>query len=432
MRSIFALTLLLLPYLSGAQSTEIRGVVYSGGSEKPLERVKVRMGNMSTRTDRQGRFVLVGRGMNPADFYHPRFDTFHLPYENLESLQTDTIYLTPVSSLHTRLREAGPVEVIYDKAYENVLQYGFSRDSLLVLSELILNKQRSRKEGFNDRVFSLMVRGEEIYRSIVPSNVRYIWLGRHGEIYLSGSETFLKMYRTPYGISFRPYSGKAFSDTLAKYQNFYDTGKYYIQTFPVLPLALLRWYDLDSDQSYTVYTAQNKKYFAYVSDDAAMLRPSEVVEAKDLAAGSGLNYELYSPFVRSAYLQRPTERPAVYGFTYPGAYYFFDLMNHTLVICSRDGRVERMTHTLSFASVEGEELRSMRRDAASGKIYAVYNRSGVPVIREINPATGAAGMPFKLSYPFASRINIIDGYVYYIHRSARSEKTAILVRQKLP
>lgn len=64
-----------------AQTSIIEGTVYSGSYLKPLQRVKVRIGHRSTKTDYNGHFSLPVVEGESLTFYHSEYATYSMPYD---------------------------------------------------------------------------------------------------------------------------------------------------------------------------------------------------------------------------------------------------------------------------------------------------------------------------------------------------------------
>ncbi|MDQ3046335.1 MAG: hypothetical protein M3R27_02225 [Bacteroidota bacterium] len=59
-------------------------------------------------------------------------------------------------------------------------------------------------------------------------------------------------------------------------------------------------------------------------------------------------------------------------------------------------------------------------DKETGKVYAVYQRSGFTYLKEIDLQTGKLTGSFKLIHRSADRLKIRNGYVYYVYRPFES------------
>ncbi|XOV67967.1 MAG: hypothetical protein ACFHU9_02115 [Fluviicola sp.] len=72
------------------------------------------------------------------------------------------------------------------------------------------------------------------------------------------------------------------------------------------------------------------------------------------------------------------------------------------------------------------------QDEATGKIYAVYDRSGYSYLGLIDTKTGQVKEQVKLNYRYVDKIAIRDNFVYYVYREFESIDKKMLWRERLP
>lgn len=71
------------------------------------------------------------------------------------------------------------------------------------------------------------------------------------------------------------------------------------------------------------------------------------------------------------------------------------------------------------------------KDAATGAIYATYNRAGYTYLRKLDSKTGLLTTTTKLTNRFVSTIKIHNGYVYYIYRPYESQQKKFLYKEEV-
>jgi hypothetical protein len=72
------------------------------------------------------------------------------------------------------------------------------------------------------------------------------------------------------------------------------------------------------------------------------------------------------------------------------------------------------------------------QDRVNGNVYAVLQRGGFYLLRQINLTTGTVFSDYRLKSQYANHLKIHDRSVYYIYRPSDSGQTKFLYREKLP
>jgi len=70
-------------------------------------------------------------------------------------------------------------------------------------------------------------------------------------------------------------------------------------------------------------------------------------------------------------------------------------------------------------------------DEYQDQIYAVFNSAGYFILKTIDRNTGQTGTAFKLTNQFVERIQIINGYVYYIYRPYESSQKKFIYKEEI-
>ncbi|MFT3885861.1 MAG: hypothetical protein QM724_10655 [Flavobacteriales bacterium] len=71
------------------------------------------------------------------------------------------------------------------------------------------------------------------------------------------------------------------------------------------------------------------------------------------------------------------------------------------------------------------------QDRATQRIYAASKRLGVVWLRAIDPVTGELGDRFRISSEYPERVQVHDGWVYYIHRPYGSLQKRTIYRERI-
>ncbi len=71
------------------------------------------------------------------------------------------------------------------------------------------------------------------------------------------------------------------------------------------------------------------------------------------------------------------------------------------------------------------------QDPISKKIFGIYHKGGITILKSIDLNTGKPIHYFELAYRYIEKVKVIDGYVYYIYRPFESIQKKFLYREKL-
>ncbi|MFZ5553280.1 MAG: hypothetical protein ACOZCO_09210 [Bacteroidota bacterium] len=77
---------------------------------------------------------------------------------------------------------------------------------------------------------------------------------------------------------------------------------------------------------------------------------------------------------------------------------------------------------------EWEQL--LVKDQETGVIYSVYLRGGKYYLKELNTSTGEVKNVFRLYYKYPEKLQVRDGYAYYIYRPYESAQKKFLYKEK--
>lgn len=432
MRYILILISLFI-FLSG-RAQVIEGTVYSGSSSQALRKVKVRIGNRSTKTDKNGYFSLPLKKGEPLGFYHSRYDTYSMPPDRILLNDTNEVYLNPTSNLYTMVLEGDAPETVRSNDFEHVFDYTFLEDTLVVLSYFnwAKPKYKTREKIYKNCAMTLFHRGAAVAREIIPDKTFRLYRDPFNRLFLELSDACFQVIRSPGNIRVDDFPLDEYLTRIAPLSGVSTTGFFFIRRYSYFPDALLVYYDPDADRFYTLYNARNKNYFQKVNADFVMLSTSEIKAAKELASQSNLDYKLYSTYLRSFYMLRDVDQPKVAGFMLSDHFLFFDMQNNLLQKFSSSGKLLESNDKIYFDELLREDFVKLIQDPLTADIYSQTDKSGVSYIRKINPETGATGLPFKLEQTFVKKVKIFAGYVYNIHESPVTDTKAELLRQKLP
>lgn len=71
------------------------------------------------------------------------------------------------------------------------------------------------------------------------------------------------------------------------------------------------------------------------------------------------------------------------------------------------------------------------QDPVSKRIFGIYHKGGITLLKSIDLNTGKPLRYFELAYKYVEKVKVIDGYVYYIYRPFESMQKKFLYREKI-
>lgn len=427
--TLLILNLFLFSSLLHGQNRIIEGKVLAGSYFRPINKVHVRSGVRSTKTDRHGMFTLLLTDGEPLLLSHIKYDNQEINVGRLLELTDFTFYLTPTSKSSSEVLQENPSQEIYAQKFEHVFDYTFVADTLIVLS--YMHEENMKTRSYINCALTGLKYGEVFQRLVLPNNIRNLKDHPSGSLYLSGPEGAIRLNRQ---LDKLDYIQMSYYDYVAGIDPVYakkDDLLYYAKRISVLPRLSHYLYDLGTKSSGLIRTIENRKYFEKVNDDYVMLNAAEYILANELALETGLEAALFAPYLRSYYTLREVKTPYAPGFIVDNHLLILDHTNQWMFKHSLAG------HPIDSIGIYHddlikEELVGVIQDPSSEQLYLEHERGGVHYIRELDIKTGASGRPYQLNKPFAAKVKVFEGYVYYLHQSPIDSKTWHLLRERLP
>jgi len=427
------LILLVLIFCSanGFSQTEISGTVYSGAYLKPVADIYVRSGIRSTKTDFKGQFSISLTSGEPLQISNSKFHTQEIPYERVKSNNNLKIYLTPTSSSYSEIITSNKVQTVRAENFENIFDFTFLSDTLIVLSYMKSEQSAISRDAYLNCAMTVLKYGEVIDRQILPDYINKLHLDPFNQLFLEGNDFCHIVLRDEQKLKVESFDLNDFYDRIEPIYARDSNKVFYAYAYDYIPQVSHRIYYDDERNSFPMRYIKNKNYFKQLSADYEMLEPSEIREAERMEEETGINHYLFSTYIRSFYLLRDIAPPYAPGFKKEDSIYIFDHMNQWLFSHNLEGgRVDSVG--IYHDALNREELISVLQDPFTEKIYTHHERSGVHYIRKVDLKTGATGRPYKINHPFAEKVKIFEGYVYYVHSTAKDKSVKHLLREKLP
>lgn len=154
--------------------------------------------------------------------------------------------------------------------------------------------------------------------------------------------------------------------------------------------------------------------------------------AKNLEIQTGVDAEIY---VGANYFTQSIYYKEVYApmFHRNDSLFLFDYYKDKLYTFDKSGNpldsVEIYHHYNPKSTGWGKQL---IQDESTGKIYALYDRSGYTYLGYIDTKTGQVKEQVKLKYRYVDKVAVRDNFVYYVYREFESIDKRMLWRERLP
>lgn len=448
--SVVFLLLLISVSLSSAVKAQTRrsfsGVLLDAETERPITRAKVRSGRYSDRTDSYGNFsfdIIRGEQLTAT---HPDYHDRRLGYEDIRRIDSMTIYMSSSSTRTSNIYTAPKAETVYAKDFENVLDCAFLGDTLVVLAYMEFRPRTARYEAaYINNTLNFNLYGKDFKRITLPNHVTGLYHDPAGGLWVIGINFVLEVVRERDQIYTRKVSRAFYEETVTTLAAVMPGSRFFSEMLPLIPQVNYRVYLESTKGIYPVRYIRNEDYFKNAPGDFRMLTDAQRRRAEELEKEHQIKREFFAPYVRrnedrgvSGEWRRgmiepnPGEyrRPETQAFGIDSTLVIFDVLNSRIYYHDSLGYPTDSLY-MYHHNFDGERYRGMLQDRYTGKCYALHNKGGTALLREIHVNTGGAGRPMKLRNSFPENIRIYNGYVYYTYREPNSREFRKLLRERI-
>jgi hypothetical protein len=408
------------------------GYVYDSGTGNRFAGADVKTQGKTKSTDSHGYFEIEPARGAPIEINHIRFHGRQIEYKDYKGQDTVRVYLTPNTTQVANLLLSEGTETIYEPDFENVLDFAFVRDTLAVLSYIKSKPSvEHRQTIYLQNTLTLLRYGQKFQRLTLPDNVERLHKDPFGRLFVIGSGFILALkadrdaaYLEEIGLDYF----RTQVEPLTAYQNKSVFYKIYPGILPeVVHFVLLT--ELDSVKP--IRLIRNQDYFESPKAVYNSLPSRLKSAAGQLADEYQRPVEDFGPLIAANATGRTYYIPENSTFAEGDNVLIYDHMNSWIYRHDIQGNPLDSVR-MHYQNFLDEKLRNTIQDRGTGHCYAVHEKGGVFYIRQINHATGGAGKPFKLKYPYAKSIRIYDGWAYYVYRDLSGQEPYKLVREKVP
>lgn len=411
---------------------------------RPLARATVRSGKYSRKTDNSGRFELDVVAGEQLQVSNVGYQTRRIDYSRIKGLDSIAIYISPSSSGLGNVLQATGSEVVYEKNFENVLDYAFFGDTMAILAFMDYKPRTPKSpEMYLRNTLTLSKYGDQLVRLVLPERVKGLYFDPFSRLWIIGNDFILEVIRKGGEVTLKNADVEYFNKRIAPASVASPYSIFFTEVMPVVPQVNYYVYLAGGDSAVPIRHIRNEKYFRDAPGHFRMLSASQKAQAYELQKKYGVSAVDLAPYVRlnsstetfvydMEYLRiDPVEYPETQAFGVDDRMLIFDVLNAW--IYHHDMRGNPLDSVPMYHhQFDGERYRGMLQDSESGQCYALHEKGGAVYLRKLSLKNGAAGRPYKLSKGFPKSVRVFNGHVYYTHREKDSKAFHKLMREKLP
>lgn len=410
----------------------LTGKVIDASNDRPLSRAKVRSAKYSQRTDAYGWFTLdIVRGerliVTAAGYQDRRID--YADYRYVDSL---TIYISSSAGRGLNTHVAPKAENVYQKDFENVLDYAFLGDTLVVLAHMDYKPRTARAdEAYLRNTINFNLYGKDFKRITLPDYVRGLYHDPLGGLWVMGNGYVLEVQRKRDDIHIVRADQEKFRSEVLPMKAVLPGSVFYSEMMPLIPHVTYKVFLESKNRLYPVRYIRNEQYFKDAPGDFRVLEPWELEEARKLEKEHKIDEVFFAPYLRTKVDKVAYDNVVTHAFDVDGKLVIYDVFNGWIYHHDNLGQPVDSMH-MYHHKFDGEKYLGMLQDRYTGKCYSLHSRGGSAFIRHIKAATGGAGTPIKLRNSFPENVRVYNGYVYYTYREPNTKEFRKLMREKLP
>ena len=419
------------PEASAQSKRPLSGRVLDGATGKPLSRVEVRTGKYSRRTNSKGEFsfnILRGENLVVSSV---GYNTRRIPYSRYRYEDSLLIYISPAINVLRGTDGSRKSELIYQKSFENVRDFAFINDTLVVLSFMEFKPRTpAEPQAYLGNALTFLRYGKELKRITLPDHIVGLYEDLFGNLYVVGVDYYLEVLRQYDGIRVREVDPDFFESRIIPLRGKGERSIFFTEMLPIVPQVNYGLYMVDRDSTVSIRTIRNERYFKEAPSDFRMLNAMEYRRAQELEEKYGIDAMYFAPYVRSYFTEVNYAYPHTEAVQYFDQMVIFDQLNAWIFHHDMRGLAIDSV-PMYHHQFDNERYKGMVQDKQSGRCYAIFTKGGGTFLRHVSPMTGAAGHPIRLKNRFPRQIKVEDGWVYYVHRGLETGDTFKITRESL-
>jgi len=433
-----------------ANCQTLSGVVIDDSTNKPISGVNVFSEEVGTSSNSKGEFVIHIKSL-PSQLTFSHIAYKELKYDLVKSELEELGYSIRVKLTFDSVDLIGPEIFAKPKpilVFENKLRH--VSDFEFIDNQLIVLTYESQKSFKSQEEYGMEIFNEaRIYLTDENQNIKDSLSFGKGEYKLDKSFRNLPILKTKKEIiQFSILSDKIDTTSIPK-------AHYESLIKPTIDSIGDMLYVSNFNSSFPAfeYYAFNKKDSSYamvksISDDfgVEMMRSEykyltnrQRVEAMNMSIRTGIDKKIIGAYMRGFQSQTYFETPYSPLFVMNDTILIFDHYQDHLYKISRWNNV---IDSIGFSYHKKERYdqkmipnnswnKELYLDKIESRMWTSYNKNGFTYLKEIDLKDASLGMPNKLSHRYIEKLQIRDGFAYYVYRPFESSLKKYLYKEKL-
>jgi len=328
-------------------------------------------------------------------------------------------------------------DTVWGSDFQNVADFALLDDQLLLLvyqSEQRWKRQEEKDKTLyrNAQLVLLGKQGEELNRLSVPGEAIQLHLACTDDVFLEGRSAFYHVMVDDNNLRLESMDYEVYRnqlepviDTLGNLTIFST----YNEAYPAFEYMTFNRVD---SSMHTLRCIINEEVMETFRSEYKYLPPRQKLEAFRYQVKTGIDKEIVAAYMtgfqNSAYYE-PVNAPL---FVMNDTLLIFDHHHDQLLRMDKDGETIDSVMIGYHHSVRPEKWSGrLLSDKETKEIYTVYDRSGKNVLKKINVHSGEATSSFELTYRYADKLQVVNGWAYYIWRPFESAQHRFLYKEKL-
>lgn len=429
---------------------EITGSVYDVNTDAPLVNatIKLKDKNLGAITNELGRFSLL---YNKLPFIlvisHIGYETQEYLIE-LEPLRPITIKMHPKTKLLKGVVVTSEkIDTVYHDRHYSVMDYELTdKGILLLIYKYNLNRSELLLTDFT---------GQKVnYLNIIPGKPLRLFKDCFKNIHIFTKTRSYQVYFEKGKIRLYPAVDLEWFINTMQYCKFFVGDKMYFKETAFLNLINDYYYiDTITKGKHLIHTVKDQEkidFLNYNPENFSLLSGNsgpDLSDLKGLPSDKAILdlirfMDIEKRFNRMAYFP-PMFAPmlklgdTICIFNYPGSKIEFFNYNDSLIkkteidyhLSEKPDQIQTVVHSVSRKDKWQPEIYI---DQKTRKVYSLFlNSNGTITLKEIDINTGKIKVSMKIPFPYVSKINIDNGYVYFIYKGWGETRKKKLFRQQI-
>lgn len=442
MKTFLTLFFLLFAMQLQAQTISVTGKVTDSETGMPISEafVSIPLNGMAVYTDSTGKYsIRINGGASEvtlrceATNYLTRESVVKLNGRN-KTVNFELVFSAVV--LPSVNITTGP-QTVWRSSSLHVVDYAFVTDGMLLLTgekeERWKREEDSKTTLFNGcRLILTDSLNREKTRVLIPELCKGFVVNFFGDVFLMTHKKIYIVVIENDLISLGEIPNEFYEKEIEPVIDSIHTNVYlsnYNKNFPAF--------------EYLVYSGNDSltKPFRYLVDEELMkifrseykyMQPREKLEAFRFELQTGIDKEIIAAYMRgfqNTYYYEPLNIPL---YIRHDTLLMFDHHHNKMIRYNREGiPVDSIEISYHKNTNPYKWSGKITQDTGSSDLYTTFEKDGIYFVKKLNIKTGKCEDSFRVTYKYAEKFSVHNGYVYYTYRPFESTQKKYLYREKI-